>query len=266
MIMSQPSNNKKLNIHQIQSQNNNNRNLSSLPPLPPLPIYKCHKCSSLIRIHPSQIDSIKKQETDSSSQSQEKEENELSLNAKISLQCVYINCLIRKENKFECINCSKLSLCRNCEMPLCKLCCHELKVLECNYCDSFICSQQCYTSLLKKYFNFLSENVGLSVNAHESMHFFRKLLLPPHLHSALANIKDNDLPFHVCENCKVQNCGCIDWISCVNCRKYYCVDCGMFYIYNLLYIYIYQHIHTIFRRQGVTKMWFRRLSESNLLP
>lgn len=195
------------------NESSNNKNIIKLP------IYKCHKCSSLIRIDSSQIESIKKEEM------KEEKVSSSSSNINISLQCLYINCKIRKENKLECLNCSKLSLCRNCNMPLCKLCRQELKVLECNYCDSFICSQQCYTLLLKKYFNFLSETAGLSINAHESMHFFRKLLLPPHLHSALGNIKDNDLPFHVCDNCKVQNCGCIDWISCINCRKYYCIDC-----------------------------------------
>ena len=221
-----------------------------------LPIYKCHKCSTLLHIHPSQIESIKKQQQSNAKNSNNvnkpiiinNNKNNKNIRIEMSMQCVYVNCSIRSQNLFECLNCSQLSLCRNCNMSLCKICCRELKVLECNYCNAFICSQQCYSSLLKKYFTFLENNYGLNPHAHESMHFFRKLLLPPHLHSAIGNVKDQDLPFHVCESCKVQNCGCIDWISCVNCRKYYCIDCGMFHLFLSLFFFsrIFTKIHFFF--------------------
>lgn len=195
-------------------------------------IHQCHKCSNLLRLHAMQIPSILKQQSLSSqtthaandNHDDHKHNNNDSSATKVSLQCVYIKCPTRSNKLFECTQCSNMGMCRNCEMPLCEVCRQSLKVLQCNYCKSFICSQQCYTSLLQKYFQYL-EHFGLSIHAHESMHFFRKLLLAPHLGASLQRIPPENIPFHICESCKVQNCGCVDWLSCVNCRKYYCVDC-----------------------------------------
>mmetsp|Transcript_45437 Transcript_45437/g.75442 ORF Transcript_45437/g.75442 Transcript_45437/m.75442 type:complete len:306 (-) Transcript_45437:79-996(-) len=235
--------------------------LSSSPPTSKSFVYKCHKCSSALRLHPDQVDSILKQQQQQQQQQKQPDTSNSNLQAQAqsqdakaepqqpssagipstaniadtavdtdavdvpsTMQCVYVKCPTRSHLLLECYECSDLSLCRNCCMPLCHVCRPDLKVLQCGYCNAFICSQQCYSSLLEKYFECL-QCYGLSTKSHQSMHFLRKLLLAPHLHAALAHISDDDLPFHICEGCKVQNCGCVDWLACVNCRKYYCGDC-----------------------------------------
>eukprot|EP01083_Nonionella_stella_P272142 922627_1 len=191
-----------------------------------LPIYKCHKCDSFLSIHPSQSDSIRRQQNKHNTPSPVlPTSTAIAKQKQQQMQCVYVDCAIRSNNLFECTLCSQLSVCRTCDMALCASCRSSLKVLQCAYCHSFICSQQCYAVLLQRYFQSMHTQHGISVDAHQSMHFFRKLLLAPHLHAAISNICEDNLPFHVCENCKIQNCGCIDWLCCVNCRKYYCVDC-----------------------------------------
>ena len=176
--------------------------------------YKCHKCNIPISLHSISI------------QQKQSIEHQLTTDIipEMAVQCVYARC--PNKNVLQCLKCSELSMCRHCNMALCKECCSALQVLECTYCESIICSQQCYSRLLSKYFQFLA-NFGLSPHAHQSMHYLRKLLLPPHLFANLRNIPDTHLPFHVCEGCKAQNCGCVNWFNCVNCRKYYCMDCGM---------------------------------------
>merc|ERR1712154_447433 len=69
------------------------------------------------------------------------------------------------------------------------------------------------------------EQFGLSIRSHPTMHRLRKLLLPPHLYAAIGSLPDECLPFHICEGCKIQNCGCVNWIACANCRGYYCGQC-----------------------------------------
>lgn len=191
------------------------------PNPPALTTQQCHQCHCTLSLDPSQLATIRKQQgtnvlssTPCTSTSPPQP----------SLQCVYVSCPVRSAQLFACAECSAIAQCRHCLMPLCSACRSELKVLGCAYCPSFVCSQQCYGALLQRYFVAL-EQFGVSRTADESMHFFRKLLLAPHLHAALAYLSEDSVPFHVCEGCKRQNCGCVDWVSCVHCRKYYCAQC-----------------------------------------
>ena len=48
--------------------------------------------------------------------------------------------------------------------------------------------------------------------------------------------KNNWFPFHECQGCKKYNCGCTEWVCCVNCRKYYCEQCGMLCVTIFVYV------------------------------
>jgi len=211
------------------SPNTNHHSSSGHPAAdPPRSIYRCHRCQSLLSIDPVQLQHIEKQQRELRSEHSESEEvtpipSPPSI-PPVSAQCVYVDCPIRSRGLFECKECSKLSQCRHCAMPLCQGCAVSLKVLRCGYCNAFICSQHCYQEIMRKHFEFM-EHVGLSLHSHPTMHRFRKLLLPPHLYANIGGVPDECLPFSACEGCKLQNCGCNDWTSCANCRRYYCSDC-----------------------------------------
>ena len=127
-------------------------------------------------------------------------------------------------------------------------------------CNAFICSHSCYKKIIFKYTILLKSN-GFDSQEHVSLIQLKKMFMKPFLtglyetlmlpqaqiYQELVNefdknsdtiVNANDInwntvdkndwfPFHECQGCKKYNCGCTEWICCVNCRKYYCQECGM---------------------------------------
>mmetsp|Transcript_78424 Transcript_78424/g.95967 ORF Transcript_78424/g.95967 Transcript_78424/m.95967 type:complete len:307 (+) Transcript_78424:196-1116(+) len=213
---------------------NNNNNKNSINNICDLILFNCNECNKNIGVHkkiclPMMLNKSKNASNDAIKLKINKNEELIE-----SKQCLYKNCLLKKDIndiKFECEMCSNVSKCKNCNIFLCKKCRINLKVLICdgNNCNEFICSQQCFNEIVNEYLNALKLR-NVNIQAHNSMQLMRQKLtgsstLATVYLGGILRVTDVIIPFNECAKCRKRNCGCSDYSECYHCGKCYCNFC-----------------------------------------